>query len=357
MIAFRGTATNRVLVTRQGNGTYTFNLGAVTPGNNFEAIYTTFEYMNTTNGINLGGSSIHATNNLSYCAFSNYTNSAGVLLTLPDAAIPNIVGVRFFYAGTPTVGTHFNVTKVNNIAGAANFIDPIGNLSGEKFERDLTGVTTPGKITWSATNVYWGNFTSGNWNDLPSKWRDINGNVVPIPTGTTNVILDHTHCPFPYTVTLDAPSSAKNLTINSNGQAIKLQCGFQILNLEGSFEMSHNLDTLQSSTIIYCKGDWQMNQGNFLSQGGCAVHFIGNSAEISSGTNEFQDLVINCNASRIRLSDPVSIKRNFFLTTGIFDVGSQNNSITIKQGNWTGTNGIFVQGKGTVYFLGNALQT
>ncbi|MCZ2355544.1 MAG: T9SS type A sorting domain-containing protein [Bacteroidia bacterium] len=350
-VIFDGLPDKRCLVTRQGNGTYTFDLSAGAP--TVSAIYTDFEYMNGS-GINVSGASaIDATKNFSYCSFSNFTQTSGQLLNLPNLTVGPIQEVLFYYSGNPSVGTHFNVYRASG-ALISTFNNAKGNLSGPKYEKDPVGTTTPGVISWSDNYIYWGNFTTGNWNDAPSKWRNLGGSVVPIPTNIDNVLLDHTHCAGTYTITVDAASNCNNLTMRSGAtNAIQLNTTNQQLTIKGNFEMESSLDTLISNGIIDIWGNWLMNKGIFLPQTGSNVRFVGNSNSIASGaTNAFYNITINNGSNTTRLLDDIRIDKDISLTSGNFDVGTGNYGVYMRGGHWVGTNGLFTPRNGTVYFTG-----
>jgi len=354
MVSFVGTSSNRVLVSRQGTGTYTFNMTAVAA--DIDAAFADFEYMDG-NGINVTAATVNTTYNFSNCSFSNFTGTAGTLLCLPNQAM-TVTGARFFYSGTPTAGTHFNVFRGAAGSGAATFVDYTGNFAGPVFERDPSGSVTPGNIIWQPVTgtVYWGPFATGNWNDSPSKWRDQLGNVVPVPDGTTKVVLDHTHQTGPYTVTVDAlGANAQSITMNSAGQQITLtQPANATVNLQGGFEMSDAADLFISNWFVFCRGDWQMSQGTFSAGSSSNVQFTGNSMSVANGSNSFSLVTINTMNNTVTLADPMICTRNFTLTAGTLDVGTANNKITclgpvsFNGGTFIARSGIFeLQGTGT----------
>ena len=361
-LQFLGTASQRVTVTRSGVGTYTFNATTANAGFPLliEALYTDFEYFDG-NGINCAGANvtISPTNNFSYCSFTNFTGVAGTMLRLPDVLLNNIVEARFTFIGTPVAGTHFNVFRNAAGTGPATFVNAIGNLKGVTYESDNTGPNTPGNIIWIDNNIYWGPFASGDWNDVPSKWRDASGNMVPIPTSSDNVILDHTHQAGPYVITNNSGATCKDLVFSSGNQAITLENN-TLLTIGGNLQFTSNYDILKANTggNINIAGNWLTTTGNFIPAVNTTVTFTGNSSTINtSATNAFENITINCPGNTIRLSSDIIVKRNLNLTNGTLDVGTNNNRINLK-GNWVGsTNGIFVPREGVVAINGLGLQT
>ncbi len=360
-LQFIGNASKRVTVTRDGVNTYTFDATVALAGFPLliEAIYTDFEYFDG-NGINCAGANVNisATNNFSYCSFTNFTGIAGTMLRLPDVLLNNILETRFTFVGTPIAGTHFNVFRNAVGSGAATFINAVGNLRGVTYERDNIGPNTPGNIIWISNNIYWGPFASGDWNDIPTKWRDDAGNPVPIPTSMDNVILDHTHQVGPYIITNNLGANCKDLVFSSGSLAITLQNNASFA-IQGNLQFTSQFDTLYANIggNINIAGNWLTSIGNFIPATNTSVIFSGNSSTINtSPTNQFENLIINCPANTIRLSSPITIKRNLSLTSGTLDVGTNNNKINLR-GNWTGTNnGFFVPREGTVALIGSTLQ-
>jgi len=357
-VLFIGDEVLRVRVTRQGSGTYSFNMS--TSQCNFGAVYTDFEYMDG-NGINVTAATIDATYNFSNCIFSNYLRNAGTLLRLPNQDLPSIYNTRFFFNGTPTVGTHFNVFRSGAGSGQAVFVEFTGNFAGQKFERDPTGRVTHGNIVWQAslTTVYWGPFSSGNWNDSPSKWRDITGNVVPVPTNTQNVVLDHTHEDGPYTITLSGTTvNARTVRMNSESThpILLVQPSGVTFNLTGGFEMASTLDRFESNGQVSIRGNWLTNQGSYVPGTNALVVFLTNSAYIASGTNSFSQLTINAPGRVITLQDKLTVTRAFILSNGTLDVSSTNNTISFL-GKVSFNSGAFIANLGTVEFAGGSNQT
>lgn len=297
-IQMLGTASQRVTVTKNGIGTYTFNATTATAGFPLliEAIYTDFEYFDG-NGINCAGANVNisAANNFSYCSFTNFTQVAGTMLRLPDVLLNNIMEARFSFIGTPTAGTHFNVFRNGAGSGAATFVNAVGSLKGVTYERDNTGPNTPGNIIWVDNNIYWGPFASGDWNDMPTKWRDGAGNPVPIPTSTDNVILDHTHQPTPYVITNNSGANCKNLLFSSGNQSITLQNN-STLNISGSLQFTSDYDTLYANAggDINIAGNWLTPIGNYIPSTNVNVTFNGNSASVNTSiTNQLENFIVN----------------------------------------------------------------
>ena len=361
-LQFLGTSSQRVTVTRSGVGTYTFNATTANAGFPLliEALYTDFEYFDG-NGINCAGANvtISPTNNFSYCSFTNFTGVAGTMLRLPDVLLNNIVEARFTFIGTPVAGTHFNVSRNAAGTGPATFVNAIGNLKGVTYESDNTGPNTPGNIIWIDNNIYWGPFASGDWNDIPSKWRDASGNIVPIPTSSDNVILDHTHQAGPYVITNNSGATCKDLVFSSGNQAITLENN-TLLTIGGNLQFTSNYDTLKANTggNINIAGNWLTTTGNFIPATNTTVTFSGNSSTINtSNNNQFENITINCPGNTIRLSSAITVRRNLNLTNGTLDVGSNNNRINLRL-NWVGSaNGFFLPREGSVAFIGNGTQT
>ncbi len=362
-IQMLGTASQRVTITKgSGVGTYSFSANTATAGFPLlvEAIYTDFEYFDG-NGIHCAGANVNisTTNNFSYCSFTNFTQVAGTMLQLPNVLLNNIMETRFTFVGTPVPGTHFNVFRSGAGTGAATFVNSVGSLKGVTYEKDNTGPNTPGNIIWIDNNIYWGPFASGDWNDMPTKWRDGAGNPVPIPTSTDNVVLDHTHQPTPYVITNNSGATCKDLIFMSSNQSITLNNN-SLLSINGNLQFTSNYDSLYANTggNINIAGNWLTTTGNFIPATNTTVTFSGNSSTINTADyNSFENITINSPGNTIKLTSPITIKGNLNLTNGTLDVGTNNNRINLKV-NWVGSsNGFFIAREGTVALTGTGLQT
>jgi hypothetical protein len=331
LLAFLGTASNRVTVTRQGTtGEYSFALGTVSCS--LQVAFTDFRHMNS-NGIDVRAAQINTPSaDFDNCSFSNLSGYAGPLLQLPNVALGPIEDVRFFTSALPIPGTFFNVFRSAAGSGTVSFVNATGNLSGPIYERDPVGTTNPGNIIWNSTAVYWGNFASGTWHELPSKWVDQNGITVPPPTALNNVILDHRFCPGPYTVTADLPvTECANLTLNAGFvHPITLDMTGSNFNIFGFFETTTPLDKVRAAATITCTGSWTMSQGVFEPQPMQLVRFTGAGATITQGSvNWFERLKFNSLGSTFMLNDELKIKNRLTVAAGILDVSSANYTLTL----------------------------
>jgi hypothetical protein len=355
-ITFVGDSANRVRVTNQGTGTYSITL---TAANLLSARFADFEYMDT-NGVNVTGSTIDAVNNFSNCGFSNLTGAAGTLLRLPDQSLPEIRNTRFFISSSPVPGTHFNVFRGAAGSGPAIFIDAKGNMAGEIYEQDNTGATNPGNIEWDDTpgiTVYWGPFASGNWHDEPSKWRDINGNLVPVPSLSQNVIIDHRF--EADTIRIGATSAvfARSLVMNSATVPIVVNFGSQSVSLFRDFDMYSNRDTLKHSGNFFVGGSWSSFAGNYVPEGLADLRFNGNAGTFAARPGSVFRVVRLTAATRtLRLQTPLRVSNGLFISSGTLDVGD-NHMIEIRGGNLTMNGGTFVSRGGTVLFTGPVNQS
>jgi hypothetical protein len=360
LLAFLGTAANRVTVTRRGTtGEYSFALGTVSCS--LAVAFTDFRHMNS-NGIDVRAAQINTPSaDFDNCSFSNLSGYSGPLLQLPDVALGPIENARFFTTALPIPGTFFNVFRSGPGSGTVSFVNATGNLSGPIYERDPIGNTDPGNIIWNSTAVYWGNFASGTWHELPSKWVDQNGITVPPPTALNNVILDHRFRPGAYTVTADLPiTECANLTLNAGTvHPITLDITGVDFNVYGFLETTAPLDKIKATGTITCTGSWTMSQGVFEPQPGQLVRFTGSGATLTQGSvNWFERLQFNSMARTFMLNDNLKVKNRLTVSAGILDVSSANYELILHDADCYVLPSGFIQHRQSLLNLtGTAAQT
>ncbi len=330
-----GTSGNPAFVTRNGTGTYGFQVNGT-----IQANYATFEYMNGS-GINVTTTAtVHATNNFSNCTFTNGT-AAGVMLklenstagfTITDASFPSNPG-----------GGAYNVQRTQ-VSGIIVFNPSSGSFTGESFDNDPNNMVswpTPITLTWrsDAPTTDW--FTASNW--TPSSGGSI------IPDTTTNVII---------VSSVNAPiinaSGAKtnNLTLTSGSLTINTGGGGSTTDLKifgdaalngGTFTVTSNVDRVDVG------GNWTKGASATFSNGSSTITFIAlsGSKTINNGSTAFYNLVLNT-AATYSLGVNTTINNDLTITSGTLDVSGTVYNLTVG-GNWSNT-GTFTSRTGTVTF-------
>ncbi len=299
------------------------------------------------NGIEIQGGSVDNTNTFQSGSFSSGTGTAYLTLSGIDLVNDRSINNVSFNSG-PT----YNVQRTSG-NGALNFIDATGTMSGEDFDND-NGI--PGTlINWSYPSaVYWDGNSDGDGDNV--HWSDpLNWASDAVPTGTSQVILDHSAVSGTYTVEISlANAVAKSLFINSGTNQISLVINGSELSVSDDISIGANsvLTQTNATDTIKLGGSWS-NEGTF-NEGTATVMFNPASGTHTISTqgagDAFYNIVFNGTGGSNVISSLLDVNGNFEMLGGNISAGS--NTITVA-GNWSRTGGaVFNVGTSTVNFDG-----
>ncbi len=329
-----GTSDTPATMTINGSGTYTFTQTSGT----FHAQYYRIENTNT-NGVDIQGGSIDATNNFSEGAFTGGTGNAYITLTGINLGGGTTATNTVFEANTVT----YNCSRTSG-TGTITFEDASGSLSGEINDED------PGTfVNWSfPSGFFWdGDAADEDWDN------DLNWSGNTKPDGNANVYIDHTHDAGAFDVRITAADATTNrLTVDEQSGAdirLILENGFD-LDVTENFIITAGAEVTvnDASSEISVEGNWS-NSATFTAGSGKVV-FDGSAGthSISPGGDAFNDIEFNANGATYIISDDLDVSDEFTLTDGTVQVSS-NETMNIG-GNWTLSGGAFDPGTGTVVF-------
>ncbi|MFT3740032.1 MAG: hypothetical protein QM786_14865 [Breznakibacter sp.] len=352
-------ATNIATLTREVAGV----TGAETQinilsGATFGARYYLIEYLQDAGMNLLTGSVLHSTYNLSDGAFQNIRNASNVrYLNLEcDYAGGPVSNIAFNYAGTPVVGTHYNVWR--QAAATPVVFDAVGgSLGNYKFERDNEALASAssGLLQWPAvTETNWKGALNTNWHEA-GNWD--NG----VPTATLEaVITDRANDP----VIAYSNASCKKLTITNGTLIINNN---RNLTVAGDMEIGTGTNTgilsvSGSSSVITVGGSWTRGTNSIYMHGNSSVVFNSSvgTANITPRTSRFYNVEFNNASTTFYLvGTSIGIDGNWVISNGTV-VPSSTNYVYDLKGDFLSVNGTFnataVSG-GTVNLTGIADQT
>ncbi len=278
-----------------------------------------------------GSATIDATNNLSNGIYTNGAG-AGAYLTLTgldfsDFTVDNVV----FNAGST-----YNVSRTSG-SGVITFNDATGGLAGESYEED-DGV--PGTlISWTyPAGYYWdGGAGTSNWNDA-NNWESNT-----IPSLSDIVYLNHKHVSAAYTVDVSTSDGAcERLTMDSGGgNTITLNIGSgRKLDVaqDVTIGSSTTLAQADNTAMLYVGNSWT-NLGTYthnnstITFNGASGNYIIASGGTGAGKSFYNFVVDAQESSQYGLDATIKVENNLTITTGIFDLASPNNDVTIN-GDW-----------------------
>ncbi len=384
--------TNRAVVTRSCTGNYGFTVNS---GGTIHALYTLFEYMNSS-GINLtSGSAVDLTNNFSFTTFQNGVNSSPKFTyNAPQdlTGVNRVLLARFL--DSPS-GSARNVRRNNSGVGQIEFKFAQGPLSGEDYEFDPFN-----KVFWEAEVVWTGNVNDdyeelGNWQDGiagetfgPDQFTDVlipdvAPNPFPIVSNTSTGNLGQANL-----ITIEANASITvnsgiNLSANDsiiNSGTITLNGGGSVLSTNGALVNSGTIsmigDSLNVDSAITNSGTLTLgdnsittigssltNTGTINAGAGSNVIFTAptGSPVITLGTSSLCGLTIasaSPSTATFLTGSALDIDCDLNITSGVLEVDNATHIISLA-GNFNNTAGgtSFEPGDGTVIFNGSSDQS
>lgn len=302
-----GSGTDLATVTRSAGGNR-IDIN-VESGGEIGVRYYSIQYL-TDEGLEVeDGATINATNNFSDGSFSNLATDAGNgtgndtnpvagnrYLTIESNAAMTISNVTFNFSGTPTVGSHYNVTRSN--AAGNNTIDfdntsgPLGRV-GAVYEEDGAGgapAETTGQLTWEVPNdTQWTGAASTAWNNT-NNWD--NG-VPSIASNDREAIIN---LGSPFNPNIDAAVGTVNISglIINDGVLKVINSG--ILDLNGDLTLGDGTGgalIMDNSSTLTVDGSWTTSANAIFDHGDGTVTFdatSGISVSISPGNQSFYNL-------------------------------------------------------------------
>jgi hypothetical protein len=223
-----------------------------------------------------------------------------------------------------------------------------GTLNSNGF--DLTiggGWNNTGGVFVSGTNTRKVTFNaaSGTYNIAPST-SNFNNVVINSGNGTGNATFTlGTTTPGTITISNDLTLTKGTLDCSPDG-------GTTSNNLTISNRYSSSGGTLVGRSATISVGEnWQISGSGSFTCNTSTVNMLATSGtkSIQPQTNPFYNLTLT-GAATFRLSNNIIINNNLSIIAGVFDVSTNNYSVTIS-GNWT-NNGSFTPYQGTVTFNG-----
>ena len=338
-----GASGNPAVVSRRySTGDYNFVVNGNISAYNYQ-----FGYMSTQGILINSTATIHNTYNFSEGTFTNPATS-GVCLRIENtqkfttAAGNRIENVSF--PQNPGAGT-FNVSKTVAASDTIEFYSATGALSGENYDNDPSDLiewTGPVKMIWTgAQNADW--FNVNNWSATsgPTQVPDSTFDVI-IPFVSNQPVINHSGASAKV-MSIEAGAIVIIATPNDTASDLTV---YDELVIEGIIRTNTVNDVLE------VRGDWtRLNSGLYsYSTGGTVV--LATSAgtlTLNNGTSPFYDIDVNTDGSTILLATDISIDNDLSIISGVLDVSSSNNQITIG-GNFMNT-GTFVERNGLVKFV------
>lgn len=332
-----------------GAGRYNINItGTVS------ARYYAFDFLSDA-GLNVAASAtVHPTDNFSDGTFTNMNTAGGppkYYLILNGVVTNPISNVTFNFAGTPTIGVHFNVQRT--VAPFVQFNEVIAGAMGSfQYESDDNSATT-GLLRWPVTlDITWTGAINRNWH-IAGNWSpasvptSVDNAIIPLVTNNPLITANNAIC--------------KNLTITTGNLGI--ENGFN-LNVErdviiGTGTSNGILNVISSTSNINVKGNWTRGSSGLFIAGGGTVNFTGVSGTftITPNISAFANLNINGSNSTFFLNGAaMNVTNAFNIVDGTFTPNTAGYTITVG-GNHNNT-GVFNTGvSGTVSFNGSGPQS
>lgn len=348
-----GTAGSEARVTRftgvGANDRYSFTVGS---GGTIQARFGVFEYMDASGIVIDDGAILHPINNFSDCQFNNgpsggrllavnNINGANQSIDITDVGFPNNPG-----------GGAFNVTKSAS-TDTLRFDMAFGVFAGETFDEDAgdnPGIDS-GRVVWTNTvvarqwtgdsNRVWS--IAGNWlsNQVPSAGEDALIPDVSAGSGNNPIV--------------SGTQAVRNVIVRSNG-FLTIAAG-DTLDIGGSLTVETNgIWELKSNAVLSVEGDL-VNNGDVTQTSSSLIALDGTANQTFNAGGDgagkaLPNVTVNKATGTVILGSDVDIDNAFTLTSGTFDVSTDNNAMTVG-GNWT-NGGSFVPRLGTVTMDGTA---
>lgn len=320
----------RAKITNQSGSTkYAF---VVSFGGSLDAKYYNIENLDK-NGIQFqSGSTLGATNNLSYGTLRNGT-TGGVYLNFNNSQ--DLTGnnqIEYVEFATNPGGGAYNVKKTLN-SGIVKFYYAFGPFQGEDFENDPYS-----KVFWDA-DMIWTGAVSSNWSD-PLNWtpalKDVSITTL-LPTSLTDVVIRNSSL-----------TNGRSPILNVNGLASDLEIlAGGVLNIGGGFNLSVVDSIIIAGTVnvangsastLSLGGSWVSDgTGVFNSGNASIVQFNGTKGnQYVTSDDGFCQFTINKTSSSnydVRTVSPLDINCDLVIQNGVLSVQDVTHTILLS-GNW-----------------------
>lgn len=335
MLTMAGSSGSNIATLTRSAGT---NRTAVTVNGILKANYYLAEFISDA-GFNVTSSAVlDADSNLSNGTWTNINTATGsprryLILDADATGIDTIRNVTFNFSGTPTAGTHFNVTRTTGAGTIGTFVfggTIDGNLNGLTGSADVnTYESDPdAEVRWPITNTAtWTGNVDRNWN-VAGNWS-----TSLVPDGNTDVTI-----PSVVAGSGNAPkitsanATCRNLTITDGN--LTIENGFDLLT-GGDISIGSTgagvLAVASSSSEITVGGSWTRGASGGFSNGGGRVTFTATTGTktITPLTSSFSTVVFNGSGTFSISGSFIDVNDTLRITNGSVSMATANHSLFV----------------------------